>query len=117
MRLGSLPRRSRWASWSGTYWPSTAGWRYRLNDRAAIHTAYPHLTIQQKFDLTGRVAIVTGGAGLLGAEFCRTLAEAGAAVVVVDVNAPASQVTADTLTKSGYKALAAPSDITRPESV
>lgn len=34
--------------------------------------------IQDKFDLTDRVAIVTGGAGLLGIEFCRTLAEAGA---------------------------------------
>jgi len=75
------------------------------------------LTIQQKFDLTGRVAIVTGGVGLLGAEFCRTLAEAGAAVVVVDSNAPASRVTADTLTQSGYKALAVPSDITQPDSV
>ena len=45
------------------------------------------MTIQEKFDLTGRVAVVTGGVGLLGAEFCRTLAEAGAAVAVVDLNA------------------------------
>ena len=75
------------------------------------------MTIQQKFDLTGRVAIVTGGAGLLGAEFCRTLAEAGAGVVVVDLNAPASKVTTEALTKSGYKVLAVPADITQPDSV
>jgi NAD(P)-dependent dehydrogenase (short-subunit alcohol dehydrogenase family) len=37
------------------------------------------------FDLTGRVAVVTGGAGLLGTQFCRTLASAGARVVVVDI--------------------------------
>ena len=75
------------------------------------------MTIQQKFDLTGRVAIVTGGVGLLGAEFSRTLAEAGAAVVVVDLNGPASQAVAESLTKSGYKSLAVPTDITQPESV
>ena len=75
------------------------------------------MTIQQKFDLTGRVAIVTGGVGLLGAEFSRTLAEAGAAVVVVDLNGPASQAVAESLTKSGYQALAVPTDITQPESV
>jgi 2-deoxy-D-gluconate 3-dehydrogenase len=34
-------------------------------------------SILDKFDLTDRTAIVTGGAGLLGKEFCRTLAEAG----------------------------------------
>jgi 2-deoxy-D-gluconate 3-dehydrogenase len=33
-------------------------------------------TIMDKFNLTGKVAIVTGGPGLLGKEFCRTLAEA-----------------------------------------
>lgn len=75
------------------------------------------MSIQDKFDLNGRVAIVTGGVGLLGAEFCRTLAEAGAAVAVVDLNASASQGTADTLTKSGYKAQAFPADITNPDSV
>jgi len=75
------------------------------------------MTIQEKFDLTGRVAIVTGGVGLLGSEFCKTLAEAGAAVAVVDLNASASQAAADTLTKSGYTAQAFVVDITKPDSV
>jgi 2-deoxy-D-gluconate 3-dehydrogenase len=75
------------------------------------------MSIQEKFDLAGRVAVVTGGVGLLGAEFCKTLAEAGAAVAVVDLNAPASQAIADSLTDGGYKALAIPADITQPDSV
>ena len=75
------------------------------------------MTIQEKFDLTGRVAVVTGGVGLLGAEFCRTLAEAGAAVAVVDLNGPASQAVVDTLATDGYRALAIPTDITEPDSV
>jgi len=75
------------------------------------------MRIQEKFDLTGRVAVVTGGVGLLGAEFCRTLAEAGAAVAIVDLNASVSQAVTDSLTDSGYKALALPTDITQPDSV
>ena len=75
------------------------------------------MSIQEKFDLRGRVAIVTGGVGLLGKEFCKTLAEAGASVVVADLDASASQETADTLTKSGYKALAVSVDITKSDSV
>src|SRR5512145_2889823 len=75
------------------------------------------MKIQEKFDLTGQVAVVTGGVGLLGAEFCKTLAEAGAAVAVVDLNASASQAVAESLMKSGYKALALPTDITKPDSV
>jgi len=75
------------------------------------------MTIQQKFDLTERVAVVTGGVGLLGAEFCRTLAEAGASVVIVDLNGSASQAVADALTSGGYKALAVPTDIIQADSV
>ena len=75
------------------------------------------MTIQEKFDLTGRAAVVTGGAGLLGAEFCRTLAEAGAAVAVVDLNAGRTQQVAAELAGSGYRALPLAVDITKPESV
>ena len=75
------------------------------------------MSIQEKFDLTGRVAVVTGGVGLLGAEFCRTLAEAGAAVVVVDLNGEAAAKVADSLTNAGYRSIGVQTDITQPESV
>ena len=75
------------------------------------------MTIQEKFDLTGQVAVVTGGVGLLGSEFCRTLAEAGAAVVVVDLNGEAAAKVADSLTNAGYRSMGVQTDITQPESV
>jgi len=37
------------------------------------------------FDLTGKNAIVTGGAGILGEHFCAALAEHGANIAVVDI--------------------------------
>jgi 2-deoxy-D-gluconate 3-dehydrogenase len=73
--------------------------------------------IMSYFNLTGRVAIVTGGPGLLGKEFCRTLAEAGAAVVVADINADGVSALATTLIKNGYTALGVATDVTQPESV
>ncbi|HUI89701.1 MAG TPA: SDR family oxidoreductase [Anaerolineales bacterium] len=75
------------------------------------------MKIQEKFDLKDRVAVVTGGAGLLGAEFCRTLAEAGACVAAVDLNGGAAQKIADTLTKDGYRVKGFGTDITRPDSI
>ncbi len=75
------------------------------------------MTIQEKFDLGGRVAVVTGGAGLLGAEFCRTLAEGGAAVAVVDLNAAAAQKIAAGLCEGGYQAAAYGTDITDRDAV
>jgi NAD(P)-dependent dehydrogenase (short-subunit alcohol dehydrogenase family) len=39
-----------------------------------------------RFDLTGKVVVVTGGTGILGSLYCRRLAEAGATVVVADLD-------------------------------
>ncbi len=40
---------------------------------------------QQLFNLKDRVAIVTGGAGILGAAFCKALCAAGAKVACIDI--------------------------------
>jgi 2-deoxy-D-gluconate 3-dehydrogenase len=72
--------------------------------------------LPELFDLSGRVALVTGGAGLLGAQFCRTLAQAGAAVVAADLNLAAAAALADALQQEGRRALAIHLDVTRPES-
>ena len=74
-------------------------------------------SLNKLFDLTGRVAVVTGGAGLLGAEFCRTLAEAGANVVIADLNEGAAETLAGYVSQGGGKALAVKVDVTLPESV
>lgn len=73
--------------------------------------------IFEKFSLKGRAAIVTGGAGLLGVEFCRTLGQAGALVLVADLNAEAAYRAAESLRTEGLTALHAAVDVTQPESV
>ena len=74
------------------------------------------MTIFDKFNLKDCVAVVTGGGGQLGYEFCKTLAEAGAAVVAADLNMDFAGKTATRLTEAGYTATAFPLDVTRLES-
>ncbi len=73
--------------------------------------------IQDLFDLTGRVAIVTGGAGLLGRQFAKTLAEAGAHVLIADLDGQAAVDGARELSQSGYRARGVAVDVTDPDSV
>jgi 2-deoxy-D-gluconate 3-dehydrogenase len=74
-------------------------------------------TIFDKFSLKGKTAIITGGAGLLGAEFCRTLAEAGANVAVAELTEAAANSTAEQISRLGYKALPVQVNITQPGEV
>jgi len=42
------------------------------------------------FQLVDKVAVVTGGAGIIGKHFCRGLAEAGAHVAILDIDKPSA---------------------------
>ncbi len=44
------------------------------------------LHLPKPFDLRGRVALVTGGSGLLGAQHARALVEIGASIVIADID-------------------------------
>ncbi len=73
--------------------------------------------IQELFDLTGRVAIVTGGAGFLGQQFSEALTEAGASIVVADINQKDASHFAAKLEDKGGKAMGISVDVTDPYSV
>jgi 2-deoxy-D-gluconate 3-dehydrogenase len=69
------------------------------------------------FDLTGKVAIVTGGNGGIGLGMARGLAQAGAAIAVVGRNAAKSADAVAQLKQSGAKAIAVSADVTEKEAV
>jgi NAD(P)-dependent dehydrogenase (short-subunit alcohol dehydrogenase family) len=64
------------------------------------------------FSLAGKVAIVTGGASGYGVGVCEVLAEAGAIVVVADINADGAAAMAESLRASGRVADSVAVDLT-----
>ncbi|HEY6802561.1 MAG TPA: SDR family oxidoreductase [Pyrinomonadaceae bacterium] len=75
-------------------------------------------SIKSLFDLTDRVAVVTGGAGMLGMQHCAAIAEAGGHAVVADLSADLVNDAANFLTKTyGVAALGVTVDITQKQQV
>jgi len=73
---------------------------------------------RELFDLTGRVAIITGGAGLLGEQHATAIAAAGGIPVLLDVDGEAAERKARTLADTfGVAASALAVDITQPSAV
>ena len=70
------------------------------------------------FDLTGRVAIITGGAGLLGPKHAEVIANYGGISVIVDLPRQEPEAKAKTLSETiGKTVVGYAADVTQPEQV
>jgi NAD(P)-dependent dehydrogenase (short-subunit alcohol dehydrogenase family) len=67
--------------------------------------------------LSGRVALVTGGARGLGEQICRVLAEGGAVLVVADVRTELAKEVAADIDRSGGRAVATTLDLRNEDAV
>ena len=72
---------------------------------------------REKYDLSGRVAVITGGAGGIGLECARALGECGAQVVVADVRDEAGREAERGLREAGHAAEYARPDVTDSAAV
>jgi NAD(P)-dependent dehydrogenase (short-subunit alcohol dehydrogenase family) len=73
-----------------------------------------------QFRIAGKVAVVTGAGGRgnsIGRAYALGLAQAGAAVIVADLNQEGANAVAQEIVAAGGKAIAVGVDITKPDSV
>lgn len=63
------------------------------------------------YDFTGQVALITGASSGIGLAAAKAFAEAGAAVVLVDINTDALDATTAELTSAGHQAIGVTCDV------
>jgi len=76
-----------------------------------------HPPISELVSLTSRRAIVTGGATGLGLAICRRFAEAGADVLIVDIDGTRAEEAVAELKDAGCRAASVQCDVTEEEAV
>jgi NAD(P)-dependent dehydrogenase (short-subunit alcohol dehydrogenase family) len=69
------------------------------------------------YDFAGQVALVTGGSSGMGLATARAFAEAGAAVVIADINQTTLSTATDELAAAGHQVLGVRCDVSDEDSV
>lgn len=69
------------------------------------------MSLDRPFDFTGKVAVITGGGGVLCSTLSHALAQCGASVAVLDINLPAAEKVADEICAQGGQAVAIQADV------
>lgn len=77
----------------------------------------PYTPVTGAFSLTGKTAIVTGGAGAIGGETAKMYARKGANLVLVDVKEETPEVAAKIAEAFGVRAVGVKADLTKQEDV
>lgn len=72
-----------------------------------------HPLLEELFSLSGKTAVVVGGGGVLAGEMALGFAEAGADVVIADINPDNAKREADAIRGTGHKSLAYAADVTQ----
>ncbi|MDO5768740.1 MAG: SDR family NAD(P)-dependent oxidoreductase, partial [Psychrobacter sp.] len=78
---------------------------------------YQHKSFQELFDLSGKVAIVTGGANGIGKATALRLAQAGADIVIADLKKEDAEEAVQEIEKFGVKGLAVECNILKDDSL
>jgi len=73
--------------------------------------------LEELFGLEGRVAVVTGGGGVLCGAMSRALGRVGVKVAVLDLMLEAAQKVADDIVAAGGEAMAVPCDVLTKDSI
>jgi NAD(P)-dependent dehydrogenase (short-subunit alcohol dehydrogenase family) len=76
-----------------------------------------YIPVNRLINLTGKVAIVTGGATGIGFAISYRLAEAGASLLIVDANGEKARQASQELSSYGYQASSFQCDVSREEEV
>jgi NAD(P)-dependent dehydrogenase (short-subunit alcohol dehydrogenase family) len=75
-------------------------------------------SVRDAFDLSGRVVIITGGAGFFGLKHAEAVAEMGGLPVILDLDGAAAEERALSIADSfGVKSLAVETDVTSADSI
>src|SRR5207253_18624 len=97
--------------------PGSGAWLWRgvkyrfVTDNHACGVNVGKQTMNPVYDFRGQVALVTGASSGMGLSTARAFAEAGAAVVLADINEKALRAATDELTSAGHQAIGVTCDV------
>ncbi len=74
-------------------------------------------SVQKLIDLTGKTAVVTGGAGVLCSGMCRALADSGARIAVLDLAPDPARALANSINTAGGQAISVACNVLDRKSV